>query len=241
MKRKGNIAIAVICVFVGVLIILQMKTVDSTGGSVDSDRARELAAQMAALESENETLTAQLDQVKGELESYETGLVGSDEAIQKKQEELNRQMMLAGFDDAGGPGLLITVDVDGADMEKEFDAAQYSKTAEHLLALINELNSAGAEAISINGERIIATTEIRQAGNYININRAKHGAPFEVKAIGNPDDLSAALKMRAGIVDIMNANRLKVTINKQDDVYIEAYKGTIDPKYAQPTTSEVTE
>ena len=51
MKRKGSLAIALICIFVGVLIILQMKTVDQLGGTVDSERAGDLAAEVKALEN----------------------------------------------------------------------------------------------------------------------------------------------------------------------------------------------
>jgi len=70
-----------------------------------------------------------------------------------------------------------------------------------LLKLVNELNAAGAEAIAINDERIIATTEIRNAGNYIVINTNRYSAPFEIKAIGNPDTLEAALKLLGGVAD----------------------------------------
>ncbi|MEG0496080.1 MAG: DUF881 domain-containing protein, partial [Eubacterium sp.] len=113
----------------------------------------------------------------------------------------------------------------------------YNKGSDLLLALVNELNAAGAEAISINGERIINTSEIRQAGSYININRNKYSAPFEVKVIGKSQDLSAAIKMRAGVVDIMQSNKFKVNITQQNSVVIAAYNGVINFKYAVPAES----
>ena len=232
-KRKGSLAIAVICIFVGVLIILQMKTVDQIGGSVDSERAGDLAAELKLLEEKNQELTDQLKDLQDQLSTYESSAAGTDETIQKKQEALEKEKILSGVLDTAGEGLIITID---SEISQSSDAALYSKSSDLLLALVNELNAAGAEAIAINNERIINTSEIRQAGSYININRNKYAAPFEVKVIGNPHDLSAAIKMRAGVVDTMQSNKLKVTIQEMDEVYIEAYDGVISQKYAHPVT-----
>ncbi|MDO4288890.1 MAG: DUF881 domain-containing protein [Eubacterium sp.] len=237
-KRKGSLAIALICIFVGVLIILQMKTVDQIGGSVDSERAGDLAAELKVLEDKNQELTDQLKDLQEQLAVYETSTVGSDEAIQKKKEALEKEKILAGVVDTVGEGLVITID---SEISQSSDAALYSKSSDLLLALVNELNAAGAEAIAINDERIINTSEIRQAGSYININRNKYAAPFEVKVIGNPQDLSAAIKMRAGVVDTMQSNKLKVTIQEEDEVFIAAYDGVVTQKYARPAADNAAE
>lgn len=234
MKRRGSIAIALISIFVGILIVLQMKTVDLVGGSIDSERASDLAAELLALENENNELVNQLNAAQSELSQYESELAGSDDVIEKRQKELESERILAGVVDVSGEGLIITIDIDNREYDKEIDMSQYSKTADYLLALVNELNSAGAEAVSINDERITSRTEIRQAGNYININRRKYAVPFEVRVIGNAQDLSAAIKMRAGIVDTMEAHKLKVTINQNESVNIKAHQDIIETKYATP-------
>ncbi len=232
MKRQGSLAIALICIFVGVLIILQMKTVDQLGGTVDSERAGDLAAEVKALENKNDELNNQLEDLEKQLANYESDAAGTDDVIKKKQKEMEKERVLAGVTDVTGSGLVITIDTDSTD----YDASLYSKSSDLLLSLVNELNAAGAEAISINGERLINTSEIRQAGSYININRNKYGAPFEVKVIGNPQDLSAAIKMRAGVVDVMQSNKLKVSISQEDNVLVKAYSGVIDFKYAKPAS-----
>lgn len=231
MKRKGSIAIAVICIFVGVLIILQMKTVDKLGGSVDSERAGDLSAELKALENKNNELNNQIKDLEDQLAGYEEGAVGADDTILKKQQQLEKERILAGVTDVTGKGLVINID---SETGGDYDATLYSKSSDLLLSMVNELNAAGAEAVAVNGERIINTTEIRQAGSYVNINRNKYGAPFEVKAIGNPQDLSAAIKMRAGVVDVMQSNKLKVSILQEDSVLVKAYSGVFDFKYAKP-------
>jgi uncharacterized protein YlxW (UPF0749 family) len=103
-----------------------------------------------------------------------------------------------------------------------------------LLEVVNELNAAGAEAISINGQRFISTTEIRETGGvHININTVSYAPPFEFKAIGDPKTLEAALRLREGIVERLEANGVVVTITQEQLVKIERYNGVIEKKYAK--------
>ena len=101
--------------------------------------------------------------------------------------------------------------------------------------MINIMNAAGAEAISVNNQRIIAMTEIHLAGNNLNINNVPTAPPFVVKAIGNSDTLEAALNIRYGIVWEMRENyKLQVGIKKFENIIIEKYKDVIKFRYAEP-------
>ncbi len=145
------------------------------------------------------------------------------------------ERITAGLVSVSGPGLVITVETSTA---ADYDANLYASNSELLLSLVNELNAAGAEAISINGERLINTSEIREAGAYVNINRNKTSAPFEVKVVGDSTTLAAAIEMRSGIVDTMKANRLSVTVLREEQVSVDAYNGTVEVKYATPITQD---
>lgn len=104
-----------------------------------------------------------------------------------------------------------------------------------LLALVNKLKDAGAEAISINGQRIIAKTEISLAGDNVNINTVPTAPPYTIKAIGNPDTLEGALTIRYGIVENMRNNYgLQVSIAKQEEIEIQRYNGVLRFLYAKP-------
>ena len=87
--------------------------------------------------------------------------------------------------------------------------------------------------MSINDERIISTTEIRNAGDYIVINTNRHSVPFEIKAIGNPDTLEAALKLLGGVADELS-QVLDINIKREDNIYIPKYGSTIEFDYAKP-------
>jgi len=102
---------------------------------------------------------------------------------------------------------------------------------EDILKVVNELRSAGAEAISVNEQRVISTSEIRCAGTTIFINGERVGAPFVIKAIGDPALLESAMLMRGGYVDGLKEWGIGITITRETDVVIPKYNKTISSKF----------
>ena len=96
-----------------------------------------------------------------------------------------------------------------------------------LRALVNELNAAGAEAISINGQRIISSTAIRCVGPVIQVNGIKVAAPFSIKAIGNAKYLESALNIKGGLVDSFEVYGIKIKISTEDSITISKYDGKL--------------
>ena len=94
-----------------------------------------------------------------------------------------------------------------------------------MLTVVNELKAAGAEAISINGQRIIATSAIRCVGPVIQVNYQKVAAPFEIKAIGNAQYLESAMTIKNGVVDLLKEYGVSVTVSRQNNVEIPKYEG----------------
>jgi uncharacterized protein YlxW (UPF0749 family) len=232
--KTGRKEIALICIIVGILIILQMRTVSQIEGILSTDRAIDLAAEVNTLTSENESLKNEIEDLNEKITAYELE-VSDGTTVEELQEDIEEQEIMAGVTDVTGEGIIIEID---ADTSKDYDPVLYSNSSEMLLLLVNELNAAGAEAVSINGERIVMTTEIRQGGNYVNINRNQYSIPFEVKVIGDQETLLAAINMNAGIVDIMESNSFVVNIEEDEEVEIEKYNGVIDIQYAQPVDEE---
>ena len=101
-----------------------------------------------------------------------------------------------------------------------------------VLSVINELKNAGAEAISINDQRIVPTTGIICGGNIIDINGQKVGAPFEIKAIGLPEQL-AALERTGGYLELLKSYSIEVSLKKSNNITIPKYTGTINYQYAK--------
>ena len=100
-----------------------------------------------------------------------------------------------------------------------------------LLALVNELNNAGAEAIEINGQRIVNTSAITCEGNVIKINGEKIGSPFTIKAIGSQGLLYGQITRIGSYIDLMKSEGVIVNVKKEDDITINKYTGVITSQY----------
>ena len=98
--------------------------------------------------------------------------------------------------------------------------------------LVNDLCIAGAEAISINGERIVSTSAITCIGNVIKINDEKVGTPFEIQAIGSQERLYGALTMNGRYLEQLKARGLNVKVIRSDSVEVDKYNGIFKFDYA---------
>ena len=155
------------------------------------------------------------------------------------KQELAKSQQNAGLTNVRGSGLKIIMEDSLADFGSGTDLNNYLVHDEDILKVVNELRSAGAEAISVNEQRIISTSEIRCAGPTIFINGDRIGAPFVIKAIGDPTLLEGAMTMRGGNVDILKEWGIRFTITKEADIVIPKYNKTISSKYLTTVTEEV--
>jgi uncharacterized protein YlxW (UPF0749 family) len=152
--------------------------------------------------------------------------------------DLEKYKMAAGVVDVMGPGVIVTVDDPLPTEELSDEYSVIMLRYELLLSLVNKMKDAGAEAISINGQRIIVTTEISLAGDNVNINTVPTAPPYIIKAIGNPDTIESTLTIRFGIIEQMKSYGLRINIEKQDEIKIPRYSGIIKYRYAEPVVEE---
>ncbi len=235
MKKKlgGQLAVLTVSLILGLALAAQFKNVQKVGGSVSLQRAQELASEIQKLNQDianQEKIIAELERA---LREYENAAQDDGDIYETMLKELERARILAGLTELEGAGIIVTVNVipvSGLEGESTIIRNVYH---EDLLLLVNELNAAGAEAIAINNERIISITEIRNAGDYISINTNRYTAPFEIKAIGNPDTLEASLKLLGGVADMLG-EQLEIKIRCADKIKLPKYNGYFQYRYAAP-------
>ncbi|HZK34669.1 MAG TPA: DUF881 domain-containing protein [Bacillota bacterium] len=235
MKKTlgGQLAILFVSLILGLALASQFKNVQNVGGSVSLQRTQELSSEIQKL---NQDIAGQ-QQIIGDLEQmlheYESASQDDGDFNDTMYRELERSRVLAGLTDLEGAGIIVTVDV--VPITGWYDESTIIRNVYHddLLLLVNELNAAGAEAIAINDERILSTTEIRNAGNYIVINTNRHSTPFKIKAIGNPDTLEASLKLLGGVADTLG-EELEIKIQREDRLKLSKFNGYMQFKYATP-------
>ena len=227
---KYQVAVAVVCMVLGIMVSVQFRTVKQGVGPVSEYRARELAAQLKKVREENVKLQNVKNDYESKIKEFED--TASQGSIYAKilKEELDQARILAGIEDVEGPGITVVVDDLKFSEKVNYPLISYSM----LLELLNELNAAGAEAVSINEQRIISTSEIRQIGGiHININTVSFAPPFVFKAIGDPKTLEAALRLREGIAEKLENSGVAVTITQEQLIKIPKYNGVIERKYAK--------
>jgi uncharacterized protein YlxW (UPF0749 family) len=102
----------------------------------------------------------------------------------------------------------------------------------HLLYIVNDLRAAEAEAISVNDQRVVTTTEIRCAGTTILVNTTRLAPPYIIRAIGNPDGLSSVLESPENEYNILKMAGFPVSVESSQAVLVPAYKGSYQFSYA---------
>ena len=221
---KAYILIGVAAFFFTLIISAQLNTVSNTDIIAEGMREAELLAELAKVKEELKELKVDYEKSQKIVEEYKSNASTNDSLIASMTEELNAASVLAGLVDLKGEGVVVTIH-DSTSNSPELTAEAGLVHDTDLVAIVTELKAAGAEAISINGQRIIATTPIRCVGPTIQINSVKVAAPYYIKAIGNSQYLESALNIKGGIVTSLRRYGLTIEITRQDDIKIDKYDG----------------
>ena len=137
--------------------------------------------------------------------------------------------------DVTGEGIIITLK-DGTTNNSDILSSSLMATDvivhnSDLLQVVNDLKNAGAEAISINGERIVQTSSITCEGIIIKINNKKLGSPYVIKAIGSAATLETSLNIPGGYLERMKDDGVIVDVKKSEGLTVKKYEGIITTKY----------
>ena len=234
-KAVSQIVVALICALLGFVIVTQVRSVSANNQNkvmedLSGARADELQVMLTQEQEKNAALTAELEENKALIEDYRQEASSSGDYNQALTEELNKAEMLAGMTDVSGPGVIVTMKDSPSADASESEALIHD---DDILKVINELRDAGAEAISINDERILATSEIRCSGSTVSVNNKRYSAPYVIKAIGDSKNLENALTMRYGVVEVLQSWNIDVTVVRSNQITIKGYDGVISFVYAQ--------
>lgn len=237
-KMSGIIVMTALAVLIGLIISIQIRTTETSdiGGLIPVAKAKGLEQELRELRTEKDAIMLEYLDMEARIKEIEEENLSEDAMLQAATKDLEKYKISSGVVDVIGPGIIVTLDDPIPTEDNPGDG--YSTIMlryDLLLSLVNKLKDAGAEAISINGQRIIASTEISLAGDNVNINTVPTAPPYTIKAIGNPDTLDATLTIRYGIVETMrNTYGLQVEIAKQEELEIPRYSGVIKLRYAEP-------
>lgn len=242
-KYSGMIVVGFLAMFIGLVISIQITTTQGSdpGGLVPIAKTKGLELELKKVRAEKEVAMQELVELEERLDKIEKEKADEDFFLKGVVSDLEKYKMAAGIVDAVGPGVVVTVEDPIPTDEYSDDYSVIMLRYDLLLSLVNKMKDAGAEAISINGQRIISTTEISLAGDNVNINTVPTAPPYIIKAIGNPDTIESTITIRFGIIEQMKNFGLRIDIKKKAEVQVPRYSGIIKYRYAEPVKEQAGE
>lgn len=230
-KSYIAITIGIMCFLLTLGICTQLKTIEATSSVSKNLSDNRLRDEVLKWKERYDNSNRELGQAEIKLENERKKATENDEETAKMEEELHKINVLLGLTDVSGKGVVITVDDSKLESSQLIDVNSAVVHDGDLIEIVNILKNAGAEAISINGQRIINTTAITCDGTVVRINGEKIGVPFIISAIGNPEGLKGSLEMKNNYVSQMILDGVEVNIIKSNKIEIPKYNGVIESDY----------
>lgn len=235
-QKKVAIVLGIMCFFLTMAIFVQINTVNKSVTRVGrTQMENELRDSVLRWKEKYENACEKFDKKEDELSNYREMIANSDGASSELNDKLEKYNMLLGYEDVKGTGIVITLDDGDGIGLKGLPPSNYIVHDGDILEIINELKNAGAEAISVNGQRITSITSVNCIGNVVKVNDQKLGVPFVIKAIGPTSMLYGAISRAGGYAEFLKEYGVKVKIESYDKEVIEIpkFEGIYEQKYAR--------
>jgi uncharacterized protein YlxW (UPF0749 family) len=214
-----------IMLFLGVIFALQVRsTLIYLNNHQNPDDEMFLQQYTEQLNSEKESgikLAAELKQIEKEKED----ILRSASFYMKDIDSINmleNYKIAAGLTDVKGTGLKIILNDAVTSSKSNPNTSVVHNT--DLFIILNLLKKSGVQAISINGQRIIATSEVVCTGPTVRINRYRYPVPYEIIVIGDPDILYTTIS-ESETVAVLRLDGIRVDISKQKEIVVPGYIG----------------
>jgi uncharacterized protein YlxW (UPF0749 family) len=226
-------------VFLGAGALFVTSMVSSQGTDLRAGRYNDLgglasaqARDLAGLQDRAATLNAEVDRLSKDLGSP------SGDSVQKQAERLRGP---AGLEPVRGPGVTVTLD-DAPDEALEKAGSGVSELIVHqqdIQAVANALWAGGAEAMTIAGQRVVATTGIKCVGNTVVLHGVPHSPPYRISAIGPVASMEATVN-RSPYIELylqQVSKGLGWDMKQEESLDLPGYDGSTELEYARPASA----
>lgn len=238
--KKGKyvmiVTISIVCFLLMMVIFMQFKvTQKSKEINIDTMQEAELRQQLANWKNKYEETKKKREEVSNTLETYKEESSSDSKTQEALEKELSTLEQALGKTDVEGEGIIINLR-EKKENELGDDESITPIFANDLIYIVNSLKDAGAEAISINNERIIGITDIVDIGEYVNIKINSNYIrtnEFEIKAIGNSSYLESSIFGKGGYAEQLEISGIKATVQKSNKIRINKYTEEINFKYVE--------
>lgn len=217
----GRASVALVALLLGILVVVQLRT-QAAGTGLELLTNQELTVLVGNLNTRNDQLRNEVTTLRGQAAALETARRRGETSIGSLQADLARVRAWAGLDPIQGRGARLTVDglIDGVAIEE----------------ILNELRNAGAEAIAIEGVRIVAGVVVAGIPGELTVGNAAITAPFEIEVIGDPGVITGTLTRAGGVIAQLGATYpdARITVTPVERMILLATDRSLSPVLARP-------
>lgn len=235
MKVKtSHLALMLVAVILGFMLAVQFRATREAGQTPPVQRAASLVNKVSDDRKKRDELQSRVNELRDKLDNAATRA-----DLHALKDELTRARIEAGLSEVQGPGIEVTLNDSNLVAQKGENPNLYVLHDEDVLKVLNELRAAGAEAMALNDQRLVATSEIRCIGPSILVNKNQRLAPpFVIYAIGNQDNMINALKMRGGVIESLQFWGIQVNAKKLPQITVPPLTGGVKFEYARAAAVE---
>lgn len=239
MKKKSKyvLSLSILSILFGLLVSIQKEGKVENYSLVSLNTIQIMKNEIEESEMEIENLNKSIDEKSIKLNQLRQMVKEDDDTLEQYiGKEIEALKLLAGLKDIKGPGIRFTI-ADNQEKEILGDSIQDDIIHDSEIQIIlNDLKNAGAEAISINGERVVYRSEVKCGGPIIRINGKSSANPFVIDVIGDPKLLYSSVTAKESFGwTLKEVYNKKVEVEMIDEIFISKYNWLNSSfKYANP-------
>ncbi|MGA5799222.1 DUF881 domain-containing protein [Streptomyces cellulosae] len=222
---RAQLIVALLLFGLGFGLAVQVASTSDTDSALRGARQEDLVRILDELDDRTERLEDEKQGLEKQREELENSSDQAEEARRQTIEKERQLGVLAGTVAAQGPGIEMTIEDTKGTVESDM-----------LLDAIQELRAAGAEAIQVNGVRVVAGTYLSDADGGVSVDGNKIKSPYRFKVIGKPQDLEPALNIPGGVVQTLEKEQATVTVERSDKIVVDALRAPKRPDYARSSS-----
>lgn len=236
---KKYLSITIACILTGLLLTTAFQSQAGIKDDTKTGNNKTLIDIINNLEAETNILEETIDSLRKQIEEIQKQGSPEEGFLSSLQDQIKQLKLRSGQTEVSGPGIIIELDdnIAGAEAAKINNPDMYNPEYfiihdKNLLYLVSAIREQ-AEAIAINNQRLVATSDIRCVGTVIMVNSSRLAPPFQIKAIGDPRLLEAAV-LNSDEYLILKSREMPLTITKAENIALTGFKGSNTINYAQP-------
>lgn len=220
---------------VSFLAMTQIRVQQTLLANLSNLRSDELIGTLVQLEQANDQLQREGVTLNNRLARLKSG----QDVRQLVEEELYQTKLKAGLIAVQGPGMRITLADSELPREEGVDPNNYYIHESFIREIVNSFWTGGAEAVSVNGHRMIATSEILCGGTTIFVNRQLISPPYVIEAIGDPKNLRTSINMDVlpSLNSLQQSYGIKLEVLDLNNLVIPAFENKVEFKVARPVAN----